>query len=59
MGAVEMQGKVVADAVLEDVAKRAARLREDGIIPGLGTILVGDDEASVRYVRKKHEALNN
>jgi methylenetetrahydrofolate dehydrogenase (NADP+)/methenyltetrahydrofolate cyclohydrolase len=30
-------------------------LKKKGIIPGLGTILVGDDPASTGYVRKKHE----
>jgi methylenetetrahydrofolate dehydrogenase (NADP+)/methenyltetrahydrofolate cyclohydrolase len=31
-------------------------LREARIVPGLATILVGDDPASVGYIRKKHEA---
>ena len=32
-----------------------AALADRGISPGLGTILVGADEASAGYVRKKHE----
>jgi methylenetetrahydrofolate dehydrogenase (NADP+) / methenyltetrahydrofolate cyclohydrolase len=46
----------VAERILEDVADRVAALAERGVTPGLGTILVGDDEASTGYVRKKHEA---
>jgi methylenetetrahydrofolate dehydrogenase (NADP+)/methenyltetrahydrofolate cyclohydrolase len=50
-----LAGGPVAEAVLDDVATRAKSLRERGIVPGLGTILVGDDPASAGYVRKKHE----
>ena len=55
MSAVEMEGKPVADAVLKDVTERVTKLKEMGIIPGLGTILVGEYPASLGYVRKKHE----
>jgi methylenetetrahydrofolate dehydrogenase (NADP+)/methenyltetrahydrofolate cyclohydrolase len=50
-----LAGAPVAEGVLAEVAARAAELAERGITPGLGTILVGDDEASAGYVRKKHE----
>jgi methylenetetrahydrofolate dehydrogenase (NADP+)/methenyltetrahydrofolate cyclohydrolase len=50
-----LAGGPVAEAVLDDVATRAKSLRERGVAPGLGTILVGDDPASAGYVRKKHE----
>ena len=55
MTAQLLAGAPVAEAVLADVAVRAAALSERGITPGLGTILVGDDGASQGYVRKKHE----
>ncbi|MGI9603937.1 MAG: bifunctional 5,10-methylenetetrahydrofolate dehydrogenase/5,10-methenyltetrahydrofolate cyclohydrolase [Acidimicrobiales bacterium] len=55
MTAQFLAGAEVADAVLADVRTRVAALAERGITPGLGTILVGDDEASAGYVRKKHE----
>lgn len=55
MSAQLLEGKVVAAAVLEDVARRVAILKEKGIQPGLGTILVGEDGPSVSYVNKKHE----
>jgi methylenetetrahydrofolate dehydrogenase (NADP+)/methenyltetrahydrofolate cyclohydrolase len=51
-----LEGKPVADQVLEDVAGRVTALRARGIVPGLATVLVGDDAASAGYVRKKHEA---
>ena len=49
-----MPGAPVADAVLADVAVRVAALKERGKGVGLGTILVGGDPASARYVAKKH-----
>lgn len=55
MTAQLLEGSVVAEAVLKDVSRRVAALREQGITPGLGTILVGDDGPSVSYVKKKHE----
>lgn len=48
-----MPGSAVADAVLTDVQDRVAKLRADGVVPGLGTILVGDDSASEGYIRMK------
>jgi methylenetetrahydrofolate dehydrogenase (NADP+)/methenyltetrahydrofolate cyclohydrolase len=55
MPAQLLEGKPVADAVLEDVRRRVQSLQARGVMPGLGTILVGDDPASAGYVRKKHE----
>ena len=48
-----LPGKPVTDAVLADVAQRAAKLREGGVVPSLATILVGDDDASAGYIRIK------
>jgi methylenetetrahydrofolate dehydrogenase (NADP+)/methenyltetrahydrofolate cyclohydrolase len=55
MSAQLLAGGPVADDVLADVRARIETLVDRGITPGLGTILVGDDEASASYVRKKHE----
>lgn len=55
MAAKLLEGKVVAEAVLEDVANRVAVLKKQGLTPGLGTILVGEDGPSVSYVNKKRE----
>lgn len=56
MAAKLLEGKPVAEQVLAGVAQRVAALRARGVVPGLATILVGDDAASAGYVRKKHEA---
>lgn len=56
MTAKLLSGTDVAEAVLGDVRARVAELTSNGVIPGLGTILVGDDGPSASYVRKKHEA---
>jgi methylenetetrahydrofolate dehydrogenase (NADP+)/methenyltetrahydrofolate cyclohydrolase len=56
MTAELLAGAPVAEAVLADVKARVDALRERGVTPGLGTILVGDDGPSANYVRKKHEA---
>ena len=53
MSARLLPGTPVADAVLAEVATRAAALRERGVIPSLATILVGDDDASAGYIRLK------
>ena len=50
-----LPGKPVADAALEDVQRRAAKLREHGVTPSLATILVGDDDASAGYIRMKQK----
>jgi methylenetetrahydrofolate dehydrogenase (NADP+)/methenyltetrahydrofolate cyclohydrolase len=49
-----LDGKVAAAEVREDLKVRVARLAEQGIVPGLGTVLVGDDPGSHAYVRGKH-----
>jgi len=53
-GPVMMPGGPVADAVLADLSGRIERLRAAGHVPGLATLLVGDDDASARYVGMKH-----
>ena len=55
MTAQLLAGGPVAEAVLDDVRSRVEALAARGVTPGLGTILVGDDDASAGYVRKKHE----
>jgi methylenetetrahydrofolate dehydrogenase (NADP+)/methenyltetrahydrofolate cyclohydrolase len=55
MTAILMPGAPVADAVYADVAERVAKLAASNETVGLGTILVGDDPASLGYIAKKHE----
>ncbi len=51
-----MKGKLVADEVIARVSKAVNVLKANGIEPCLATVLVGDDEASITYVRNKHRA---
>ena len=49
-----LDGKATAAAVKRDLAASVADLRAAGIVPGLGTVLVGDDPGSRAYVAGKH-----
>jgi len=49
-----MDGKVVLAAILDELRGRIEKLAADGVVPGLGTLLVGDDPGSLSYVRAKH-----
>jgi methylenetetrahydrofolate dehydrogenase (NADP+)/methenyltetrahydrofolate cyclohydrolase len=55
MSAILLDGQVVADRLNAEVAEGVARLATQGIHVGLGTILVGEDVPSARYVAMKHE----
>ena len=54
MTAVILDGKATAAAIKQDLATRVAALARAGIVPGLGTVLVGDDPGSHAYVAGKH-----
>jgi methylenetetrahydrofolate dehydrogenase (NADP+) / methenyltetrahydrofolate cyclohydrolase len=49
-----LDGKATAAEVKADLKVRVAALAARGIMPGLGTILVGDDPGSRAYVGGKH-----
>jgi methylenetetrahydrofolate dehydrogenase (NADP+)/methenyltetrahydrofolate cyclohydrolase len=51
-----LDGKATRAAIFEDLRVRVRVLAERGVVPGLGTILVGDDPGSHSYVRGKHNA---
>ena len=51
-----LKGKAVSDAIRSSLEPRVKALKEDGIVPKLGAILVGDDPASQVYVRSKARA---
>ena len=55
MTAALLDGEVLASAIRAEVAERLSALRQEGHVAGLGTILVGDDGPSARYVAMKHE----
>ncbi len=54
MSASILDGKATAAAVKADLKERVAVLAARGVLPGLGTILVGDDPGSRAYVSGKH-----
>jgi len=54
MSAQILDGKSLASAMKAKLAIRVAALKAQGITPGLGTVLVGDDPGSVSYVNGKH-----
>lgn len=55
MTAQILDGKATAAAIKSELAVRVAALKERGIVPGLGTVLVGDDPGSRWYVNGKHK----
>ncbi|MGN6598006.1 MAG: bifunctional methylenetetrahydrofolate dehydrogenase/methenyltetrahydrofolate cyclohydrolase [Actinomycetes bacterium] len=54
MSAQILDGKATAAVIKDELRERVARLRERGVTPGLGTVLVGDDPSSAAYVAGKH-----
>jgi methylenetetrahydrofolate dehydrogenase (NADP+)/methenyltetrahydrofolate cyclohydrolase len=55
MAAILMDGAALAARIRADLTVETDKLALDGRRPGLGTILVGDDAASDRYVALKHQ----
>ena len=54
MSAVILDGKALAASIKKDLTVRTSALKASGKVPGLGTILVGDDPGSHSYVSGKH-----
>ena len=54
MTATIFDGKALAATVKGQLAARVTALKANGITPGLGTVLVGDDPGSISYVAGKH-----
>lgn len=55
MPATKLDGIATAHALKVEIADQVRVLREVGLTPGLGTILVGDDPGSQWYVAGKHK----
>jgi len=49
-----LDGKATAAAIKAELRERVSALKDRGVVPGLGTVLVGEDPASQAYVRGKH-----
>ena len=54
MSAIILDGRATAKAIKAELAVEVSRLKQSGITPGLGTLLVGDDPGSHSYVAGKH-----
>jgi methylenetetrahydrofolate dehydrogenase (NADP+)/methenyltetrahydrofolate cyclohydrolase len=54
MSAQILDGKATAAQIKSELKERVAVLRSRGIVPGLGTLLVGEDPGSQKYVAGKH-----
>ena len=55
MTAKILDGKLTAADIKAELTERVAKLRARGVVPGLGTVLVGDDPGSRWYVNGKHK----
>ncbi|GAA2635586.1 bifunctional methylenetetrahydrofolate dehydrogenase/methenyltetrahydrofolate cyclohydrolase [Streptomyces axinellae] len=54
MTAQILDGKATAAAIKSDLSVRVEALKARGVTPGLGTLLVGEDVGSQKYVAGKH-----
>ncbi|MGI5212113.1 bifunctional methylenetetrahydrofolate dehydrogenase/methenyltetrahydrofolate cyclohydrolase [Plantactinospora sp. CA-290183] len=54
MTATLLDGKATAAHIKDELRSRAKALAERGVVPGLGTVLVGEDPGSQAYVNGKH-----
>lgn len=55
MSAQVLDGKATAAAIKAELTERVTALRDKGVVPGLGTLLVGEDPGSTWYVNGKHK----
>ena len=54
MTATILDGRATQREIFEDLRRRVEVLAQRGVVPGLGTVLVGDDPGSRSYVAGKH-----
>jgi len=59
MGAKIIDGKLISSEIREELKSEVERLKKNGITPGLGVILVGEDPASRSYVTAKEKACSD
>ena len=53
---MKIDGKAIANQILSELTLEISRLKDKGIIPTLAVILVGDNPASLTYIRQKQKA---
>ena len=56
MTAKILDGKAIAQDIRAELKARVTELKKQGVVPGLGVLLVGDDPASRSYVTAKEKA---
>ncbi|MUT66754.1 bifunctional methylenetetrahydrofolate dehydrogenase/methenyltetrahydrofolate cyclohydrolase FolD [Paenibacillus sp. NEAU-GSW1] len=56
MSAQIIEGKKISDLIREEIKLETAALKEQGVVPGLAVVLVGEDPASKVYVGSKEKA---
>ena len=56
MTCVVMDGRVISKEIKEKIRKEVEVLKSRGVVPGLAAVLVGENPASVIYVRNKRKA---
>lgn len=56
MSAVLLDGKAIAARIREQIRARVEQAKQNGTVPGLTVVLVGEDPASKVYVRNKERA---
>ena len=54
-----IDGKKLSKKIEKSIANEVVKLKEDGVIPGLAVVLVGDDPASHTYVAMKEKSCKN
>ena len=54
MTAILIKGTEIREVILEEIKREVAEIKEKhGVVPGLVTILVGENPASISYVTLK------
>ena len=56
MAASILDGKQISKEMRDELTGEVSKLKEQGVVPGLGVLLVGDDPASRSYVTAKEKA---
>ncbi len=56
MPATIIDGHAIAAQIRQEAARRARRLKERGVTPGLAFVLVGDNPSSLSYIRSKGDS---
>jgi methylenetetrahydrofolate dehydrogenase (NADP+)/methenyltetrahydrofolate cyclohydrolase len=56
MSAKIIDGKEIAEKIMDELKPRIAKLVENGTIPGLSVLILGEDPASISYVKSKGKA---